>query len=211
MVSVFSGDSLCREQGEMGWEMHAYDNMGVDYFYLGDMEKCNYYHDRIVRGKFESEDSVLKSVTVSTIRSKREVYHSGKRKNFNKDVSMKEDQKRKTDFGLSKSIMLLPFYAGPEVTASTQQVQSEAGKTGTAAASAAAGASKGGDQQKAEPSYLRSTVSRIKKRYSWLLFSLVGLCTSRAGAISGAGARCRASASRRRLTGSRSPRSATRR
>ena len=56
----------------MGWEMHAYDCMGVDYFYLGDMEKCNYYHDRIVRGKFESEDSVLKSVTMSTIRSKRE-------------------------------------------------------------------------------------------------------------------------------------------
>ena len=152
----------------MGWEMHAYDNMGVDYFYLGDMEKSNYYHDRIVRGKFESEDSVLKSVTVSTIRSKREVYHSGKRKNFNKDVSMKEDQKRKTDFGLSKSIMLLPYYAGPETSASNQQAHGEGGKTGNTTAPSAGGATKV-DQQKQEPSYLRFTVSRIKKRYELIV------------------------------------------
>ena len=141
----------------MGWEMHAYDCMGVDYFYLGDMEKCNYYHDRIVRGKFESEDSVLKSVTMSTIRSKREVYHSGKRKRLNKDFSMKNESKRKTDFGLSKSIMLLPYYAGPEASFSLADVAKSSSKTGTTSAQAAG-------KPKQQLNYLKPAESRIKKR-----------------------------------------------
>ena len=61
------------EQDEEG-ELNAYDSMGLEYFYLGDIEKSSYYHDRMVRGKLESDSSVTKSVSKNLLENKRRNY-----------------------------------------------------------------------------------------------------------------------------------------
>ena len=34
-------------------ELMAYDSIGMQCFYLGDLERARYYHDRMIRGKIE--------------------------------------------------------------------------------------------------------------------------------------------------------------
>ena len=48
--------------------------MGLEYFYLGDIEKSSYYHDRMVRGKLESDSSAIKSVSKNLLENKRRNY-----------------------------------------------------------------------------------------------------------------------------------------
>lgn len=90
------------------------------YYYCGDLEKSFHYHDRNVRGKIESDDSVIKRVSNNLIQSKRmrpkyEFY-------LNPDLLAEYLQKKqnqmlgleveRTDFGLSKAYRLLPHYKG---------------------------------------------------------------------------------------------------
>lgn len=57
-------------------EMAAYDGMSVDYFYLGELMKSRYYHDRMIRGKVENDNSIMKKVTTNFLRSKRQARHT---------------------------------------------------------------------------------------------------------------------------------------
>ena len=41
---------LAWEQNNLQAELSAYDNLSLEYFYLGELEKAHYYHDRIIRG-----------------------------------------------------------------------------------------------------------------------------------------------------------------
>ena len=43
--------------------MLAYDCLGLQYYYLGDMDRAAYYHDRCLRGKLESKKSFVRSVS----------------------------------------------------------------------------------------------------------------------------------------------------
>lgn len=43
--------------------MSAYDNLALQYFYLGEMDKSKYYNDRVVRGKMESNFSIVKKMS----------------------------------------------------------------------------------------------------------------------------------------------------
>jgi hypothetical protein len=40
--------------------MGAYDNLSIQYFYLGELDKSKYYNDRVCRGKFEANFSIVK-------------------------------------------------------------------------------------------------------------------------------------------------------
>jgi hypothetical protein len=43
-------------------EMQAYEGLSLQYFYLGDTEKCQYYNDRMMKGKFEAKFSILRKM-----------------------------------------------------------------------------------------------------------------------------------------------------
>lgn len=43
--------------------MNAYDNLAIQYYYEGDLEKSKYYNDRMVRGKFEARFSIVRKLS----------------------------------------------------------------------------------------------------------------------------------------------------
>ncbi len=53
-------------------EVKAYDNLSTDYYYLGEISKSNYYHDRTMRGKTENHRSIVKKVSCNLLVSRRE-------------------------------------------------------------------------------------------------------------------------------------------
>ena len=67
------------KQLELAWfekdhnsEKSAYFNMARENFYLGDLDKANFYHDRMFRGKVENSKSSLKTMSYHVIKSKRD-------------------------------------------------------------------------------------------------------------------------------------------
>jgi hypothetical protein len=57
-------------------EISAYDSLSIDYFYLGLIEKAQYYHDRVMRGKTENTKSIVKRVSCNLLVSRRENRHN---------------------------------------------------------------------------------------------------------------------------------------
>lgn len=53
----------------MAAELQAYQNMSVDYFYLGSISKAIFYDDKFKYGDFEGEDSVVRKVAVGIIKN----------------------------------------------------------------------------------------------------------------------------------------------
>jgi len=49
-------------------ELMAYDLMGMQYYYMGDLEKANYYHSRMSNGKLEPNDSNTKQIGISRVK-----------------------------------------------------------------------------------------------------------------------------------------------
>ena len=43
--------------------MNAYDNLSIQYFYLGELDRSKYYNDRVCRGKFEANFSIVKKMS----------------------------------------------------------------------------------------------------------------------------------------------------
>ena len=48
---------MIRDCNSIPGELNAYDNIGVSYYYLGELEKAMFYHERMMRGKIESKSS----------------------------------------------------------------------------------------------------------------------------------------------------------
>ena len=46
----------------MPGEMSAYENLAITNFYLGKIEKCQYYNDRVFKGKSEAVFSVTRKI-----------------------------------------------------------------------------------------------------------------------------------------------------
>ena len=59
--------SWCLVSG-CSFELRAYDNIGIVYYYLNQMEKAVYYHNRYLKGYYESDESLLK-ITYRTKRN----------------------------------------------------------------------------------------------------------------------------------------------
>jgi hypothetical protein len=58
-----------KRQLEIAWdsnnvsgEISAYDCISLQYFYLGDMDKAKFYHDRMLRGKCETKMSKIRKI-----------------------------------------------------------------------------------------------------------------------------------------------------
>ena len=80
---------LAWQEGDTTMEVTAYDNLSVDYFYLGELTKSNYYHDRIMRGKTENNRSIVKKVSCNLLISRRQTRHN---------IEMRKVEKTKTEF-----------------------------------------------------------------------------------------------------------------
>ncbi|CDW80099.1 histidine acid phosphatase family protein [Stylonychia lemnae] len=107
---------LAWQEGDTQVEVNAYDNLSIDYFYLGELAKSNYYHDRIMRGKTENNKSIVKKVSCNLLVSRREHRHNIElRKNGEKQKTM-EQQRLPSPSAISKgaqfskAINLLPHY-----------------------------------------------------------------------------------------------------
>ena len=59
--------NLAWAQKDTTSEIRAYENLAVDYFYLGEIDKSEYYHDRFMRGKTENGASIAKNVAINQI------------------------------------------------------------------------------------------------------------------------------------------------
>ena len=113
-----------KKQLELAWfendheaETMAYGSMSKSHFYLGDLDKANYYHDRMVRGKLENEKSSLKSMSHFVIKNRRDAKNDQnfRKKNFN--VRRPESQTlpsprehNKTNSLIVPTVNLLPHY-----------------------------------------------------------------------------------------------------
>ena len=64
----------------MGAEMEAYENLSIDYFYLGSMQKASYYDNKYKYGEFEAEDAVVRKVAVGIVKNQIEGQKTGRAK-----------------------------------------------------------------------------------------------------------------------------------
>ena len=51
------------------YEMHAYEGLGIQNFYLGQLPKAEYYQDRFLRGKMENDSSVIKGAAIQFVKT----------------------------------------------------------------------------------------------------------------------------------------------
>lgn len=78
---------LAWEQKNILMEICAYDNLSLDYFYLGMIEKSQYYQERMMRGKTENDKSIVKRVSTNYLKQRMQFKH-----NFDNDnVASKEE------------------------------------------------------------------------------------------------------------------------
>lgn len=68
-----------KKQLEISWqcndvkeELRSYEQIGKQYFYLGDMKKAKYYSERATRGLVETDDSNIKLIFTSFSTDNRE-------------------------------------------------------------------------------------------------------------------------------------------
>ena len=62
----------------MNAEIEAYQNLSIDYFYLGAMEKASFYDNKFKYGMFEGADSVVRKVAVGIIKNRLENHKKGR-------------------------------------------------------------------------------------------------------------------------------------
>ncbi len=58
-----------KKQLELSWrtndvaeELKAYESLGMQYYYLGKLDRAKYYNDRCMRGKIEKKDSKIRAL-----------------------------------------------------------------------------------------------------------------------------------------------------
>ncbi len=83
-----------KKQIELAWvlndkdsELRAYDNIGIQYFYLGNRDKAKYYHERMISGKVEKPKSEVKEKVLKKFEDKNFQLF------YNKDLSQKSNEK----------------------------------------------------------------------------------------------------------------------
>jgi hypothetical protein len=48
-------NKICRAEKKTTKELEAYDNIGIMYYYLGNINKAIYYHNRMMKGELEGD------------------------------------------------------------------------------------------------------------------------------------------------------------
>ncbi|CAI2382359.1 unnamed protein product [Moneuplotes crassus] len=98
-------------------ETIAYINMATSYFFQGDLDKANYYHDRMMGGKLENEKSSLKTMSYNVLKNRRDLKNDKKFRR--KQVAVVKPQNQtlpsprehhKTNSLIDPTVNLLPHY-----------------------------------------------------------------------------------------------------
>ena len=63
--------SIAWEINDQVAEMRNYNNLAVEYFYVGNIEKTKLYHDRVFRGRIEHANSTAKHASAALNRYNR--------------------------------------------------------------------------------------------------------------------------------------------
>jgi len=126
---------LAWETNSLKNELLAYDYIAVQYFYLGDIERSAYYHDRMCAGKFEAKNSPSRALARATLaqrRKNRSVMPSeskdkshlsvsavgkirGERNFLNSSfVELTELPSPRASSGFSKSVRIMPYTISAE-------------------------------------------------------------------------------------------------
>ena len=45
--------ALAWELDDQEAELHCYDNLAIEYYYIGNIKKAKLYHERVLHGRFE--------------------------------------------------------------------------------------------------------------------------------------------------------------
>ena len=45
--------------------MRSYDNLAIEYYYIGNINKAKLYHDRVLRGRIEQKNSKAKNASAA--------------------------------------------------------------------------------------------------------------------------------------------------
>ena len=53
--------------GDKQNELLAYDSIGLQYYYLGDIEQAQYFHFKMMKGEYETESSALRGLGISKL------------------------------------------------------------------------------------------------------------------------------------------------
>lgn len=56
--------SLAWERGDEQGELRSYDNLSVEYFYVGNIEKATLYHNRVLKGNIEGSTTAKTASTL---------------------------------------------------------------------------------------------------------------------------------------------------
>ena len=64
-IKMLQHSMLCHSES---LEMKAYDLIGMQYYYLGDLQKAAYFHSKMSKGTFEAEDSNLRRLIEARVK-----------------------------------------------------------------------------------------------------------------------------------------------
>jgi hypothetical protein len=48
-------------------ELQAYEGLALQYYYMGNLKKSDYYFDRFTRGKFETKYSLVRKISTQAL------------------------------------------------------------------------------------------------------------------------------------------------
>eukprot|EP00347_Sterkiella_histriomuscorum_P022582 403337936 len=82
-------------------EINSYEGLGIQYYYLGDLKRSQYYTDRMMRGKIEKKDSKIREIYLTQLEYRRQ----DRLKNSVKFVQVKEIAQRLENIKDSESIL----------------------------------------------------------------------------------------------------------
>ena len=60
--------TMCWEMENEKDELRSYQNIAVEYYYLGNMEKMTLYEERFLKGQLESDTSAIRNAAVTKLR-----------------------------------------------------------------------------------------------------------------------------------------------
>ena len=56
--------------GDQKSELEAYDNIGCEYFYIGNLKKAKFYNDKVCFGDIEMPGSIMRKVAVQILETR---------------------------------------------------------------------------------------------------------------------------------------------
>ncbi len=70
------------------YELLAYDLIGMQFYYLEDLERSHFFHEKMMRGNYEEDSSPLKLLGIAKVMNKRVFKSEMERTDFTESYNM---------------------------------------------------------------------------------------------------------------------------